>query len=196
MVFRYPSCDWPSYQWHPPMRSPDLTVLDMFQECCGVPRCLSLNQHCYMLLMCVCSKDRFKGSICKVKRCFDFIQQHVGGLVGLSLYIPWVRSVFITRKACMYIYKRFTVPQQYNKEQLYIIIGESVHKWIENVNNLLTKQNIFIPYHNIFTRYLAMTKYNKTFNLIDFKSEINSILSPPSWLFAFSSILPTLCLYT
>ena len=47
-------------------------------------------------------------------------------------------------------------------------------------------------YPNIFTHYLAITNYNKTFSLIDFKSEIESVLSPSSWLFAFSSISPTL----
>ena len=60
--------------------------------------------------------------------------------------------------------------------QPYIKSGESVGKWIENVNNSSKKQNIFFTYQNIFPRYLAITNSNKTFSLIDFKSDNDGVL--------------------
>ena len=42
----------------------------------------------------------------------------------------------------------------------------------------------------IFTCYLAITNYNKAFNLIDFKSEIDGVFSPPSWLLPFHQLSP------
>ena len=78
------------------------------------------------------------------------------------------------------------------EEQPYIKSGENAGKWIENANNSSKKQNTFFRYHNIFTCYLAVTNYNKTFSLNDFKSEIDGVLLPPFWLYAFSSISPML----
>ena len=46
--------------------------------------------------------------------------------------------------------------------------------------------NVFFTYHNVFTHYLDIANYNKTFQLVDFKSKIDGVLLLPSWPFLHS----------